>query len=195
MVVTEDEGLARRIGIMRLHGIDREIWNRYTSKDASWRYAVIEAGYKYNMTDLAAAVGRVQLRRAEEFLEKRTAIARRYREAFRDRDYLILPAESEGHAWHLFLLRIDESKLTISRDEYIEHLRELGIGTSVHFIPLHLQPYWRDRYGLKQDDFPEAVRKYSCVLSLPIYPGLTASQVERIIQSVLSVGDSRYRKA
>ena len=194
MIVTEDEGLSRRMGIMRLHGIDREIWNRYTAKDASWRYGVVEAGYKYNMTDLSAALGRVQLKRAENFLERRTAIAQTYREAFRDRDYLVLPAESEGHAWHLFLLRIDETKLTINRDEYIEELRKLGIGTSVHFIPLHLHPYWRDRYGLKKDDFPESVRKYTGVLSLPIYPGLTAAQVERIIQAVLSLGDSRYRK-
>jgi dTDP-4-amino-4,6-dideoxygalactose transaminase len=195
MIVTEDEGLSRRMGIMRLHGIDREIWNRYTSKDASWRYGVVEAGYKYNMTDLAAALGRVQLRRAEEFLDKRAAIARRYREAFRDRDYLVLPAESEGHAWHLFLLRIDESKLTIDRDEYIERLRELGIGTSVHFIPLHLHPYWRDRYGLKRDDFPESVKKFGSSISIPIYPALTEARVERIIQGLTSVGDSRYRKA
>jgi dTDP-4-amino-4,6-dideoxygalactose transaminase len=191
MVVTRDSKTAKRISLMRLHGIDREIWNRYTGAAASWRYAVVEAGFKYNMTDLAAAIGRVQLRRAEEFLDKRTRIARRYREAFLARDYLILPCESEGHAWHLFLLRVDESR-TLNRDDFIQALQEKGIGTSVHFIPLHIQPYWKNRYGFKPEDFPEACKTYSQVISLPIYPSMTEEQIERVIAAVITVGDSGY---
>lgn len=195
MVVLGDPELARRIGIMRLHGIDREIWNRYTAKKASWEYAVVEAGYKYNLTDLASAIGRVQLSRAEEFLEKRRSIAKRFDEAFRERDYLILPPDGEGHARHLYPLRLELGRLSIGRDEFIERLFELGIGTSVHYIPLHLHPYWKGRFGLKPESFPEAHRKFTQEISLPIYTTLTAEGVERIIQAVLSVGDSHYRKA
>ena len=195
MVVLRDAELARRIGVMRLHGIDREIWNRYISPKASWQYAVVEAGYKYNLTDLASAIGRVQLSRAESFLERRKALAKRFDEAFRDRDYLILPPDGEGHARHLYPLRLELSRLSIGRDEYIEKLAGLGIGTSVHYIPLHLHPYWKDRYGFNPESFPEAYRKFTHVLSLPIYTTLTDSQVERIIQAVLSVGDAHYKRA
>lgn len=192
MVVTRDPDIAGRIATMRLHGIDREVWNRYTSAEASWSYSVVEAGYKYNLTDIASAIGRVQLGRAREFLDKRARIARQYLDAFADRDYLVLPADSPGHAWHLFLLRLDENRLTISRDDFILRLSERGIGTSVHFIPLHLHPYWKNRYGLRPGDFPEAVRKYSGVISLPIYPALTDDRIRRIIEAVIDIGDSRY---
>ncbi|GAB4221708.1 MAG: DegT/DnrJ/EryC1/StrS aminotransferase family protein [Spirochaetales bacterium] len=193
MVVTDDESLARRISLMRLHGIDREIWNRYTSPAASWQYAVVEPGFKYNLTDLASAIGRVQLRKADRFLERRRSISRIYTEHFQDRSYLRVPPDAEGHAWHLYLLRIVPEELRITRDEYIEKLREMGIGTSVHFIPLHLHPYWQRTYGFKPEDFPEALKKYREVISLPIYPGLTESQIERIIQAVLRIGDAHYK--
>jgi len=193
MVVTNKEDLARRISLMRLHGIDREIWDRYTSPTASWQYAVVEPGFKYNLTDLASAIGRAQLRKADQFLEKRKAIARIYTEHFRDRSYLTVPPEADGHAWHLYLLRIVPHKLRITRDEYIEKLREKGIGTSVHFIPLHLHPYWKHTYGFEPEDFPEALKKYREVISLPIYPSLTDSHIERIIQAVLQIGDAHYK--
>jgi len=189
MVVTADPEAAKRMSLMRLHGIDREIWNRYTAKEASWRYAVVEAGYKYNLTDLASAIGRVQLGRAEEFLRRRREIAGAYIRAFSERDYLIPPRDSEGHAWHLFPLQIDETRLSIGRDDFIERLREKGVGTSVHFIPLHLHPYWRDRYGFRPEDFPEAFKKFSRVISLPIYPSLTDAAVRRVIRAVTAVGD------
>ncbi len=193
MVVTHDEGFAKRISLMRLHGIDREIWNRYTSPTASWQYSVVEPGFKYNLTDLASAIGRVQLKKADQFLEKRKAIARMYTEHFQDRAYLKVPPETEGHAWHLYLLRIAPHKLRITRDEFIEKLREKGIGTSVHFIPLHLHPYWKRTYGFKPEDFPESLKKFQEVISLPIYPALTEIQIQRIIQAVLQIGDAHFK--
>jgi dTDP-4-amino-4,6-dideoxygalactose transaminase len=193
MVVTRSQEAARRMGMMRLHGIDREVWNRYTAKGASWRYAVMEAGFKYNMTDIAAALGRVQLGRAGEFLEKRRAIAGRYRQAFAQRDYLLAPQDSEGHAWHLFLLRVDEKKLSISRDDFIDRLQEAGIGTSVHFIPLHMHPYYAKRYGFEAADFPAARATYLQVISLPIYPAMSEDQVGRVIEAVITIGDAGRR--
>jgi dTDP-4-amino-4,6-dideoxygalactose transaminase len=185
MVVTKSDEAARRIGIMRLHGIDREIWNRYTAKGASWRYAVVEAGFKYNLSDMAAALGRVQLRRALGFLDRRREIARRYLAAFADTEGLILPNDREGHAWHLFLLRVDEKKTGISRDEFIDRLTEAGIGTSVHFIPLHIHPYYEKRYGFRPEDFPVAYSTYCQVISLPVYSAMTDEQAGRVIQAVL----------
>jgi dTDP-4-amino-4,6-dideoxygalactose transaminase len=150
----------------------------------------MEAGFKYNMTDIAAAMGRVQLKRAEEFLEKRRAIAERYRRAFAERDYLVPPRDSEGHAWQLFLLRVDEEKLSISRDEFIDKLQEAGIGTSVHFIPLHTHPYYEKRYGFKAMDFPTAYTTYRQVISLPIYPAMTEENIRRVIEAVIKTGDA-----
>ncbi|MCL1818538.1 MAG: DegT/DnrJ/EryC1/StrS family aminotransferase [Spirochaetaceae bacterium] len=190
MVVTPRADVAERVAMMRLHGIDRDIWNRYTDKGASWRYAVREAGFKYNLTDMAAALGRVQLRRADEFLSKRRAIAGKYIQAFSQRDYLLPPADSEGHAWHLFLLRLDAERLAIDRDEFIDRLTEEGIGTSVHFIPLHIQPYYAKRYGFRPEDFPEAYKTFLSVISLPIYPAMSEEQTERVIQAVLKTGDA-----
>ena len=197
MVVTDDEGFARRMKIMRLHGIDRDVWNRYTARGASWEYAVVAPGYKYNLTDLAAAIGRVQLSQAEAFLARRVAIARAYDEAFRLRDYLELPPSGgpryEHHAWHLYMLRVRPERLTIDRNQFIERLSAEGIGTSVHFIPLHLMPYYRDRYGYRPEDFPRSLSRFSTTISLPIYPGLTDDQVDRIMQAVLRIGDSCHK--
>lgn len=193
MVVTDDGELAKRMSTMRLHGIDREIWDRYSSKAASWRYEVIEPGYKYNMTDIAAALGRVQLSRTGEFQRRRAQIARRYDEAFQTRDYLNLPPRHGEHSWHLYIIRIEPRLLAISRDEYIRKLSDAGIGTSVHFIPLHTMPYYRDRYGLRPEQCPESMRKFERSISLPIYPGLTDAELERIIQAVLNTGDSGYK--
>lgn len=195
MVVTDDDRLARRISVMRLHGIDREVWDRYTSPKPSWQYEVVEAGYKYNMPDLLAAIGRVQLRKAERFLERRREIARTYRRLFADRDYLVPPVASEESSWHLFVLRLRLEALSIGRDEFMERLAAEGVGTSVHYIPLHVMPYYRDRYGLKPDDFPVSWDAYRRAVSLPIYPGLRDEDVARVAEAVLRVGDAaRTRK-
>ncbi len=194
MVVTNRPEIAQRMAVMRLHGIDRDMWDRYTSPQASWEYRVVEAGYKYNMTDMAAAIGRVQLKKAEAFRERRSRIAARYLQAFSGVDYLILPhAPTAGHSWHLFTLRIVPDRLTITRNEYVQKLMERGIGTSVHYIPLHIMPYYRKLYDYKPEDFPTSMRVYESIFSLPIYPDLSDRQVERIIESVLDVGSRSYK--
>ena len=180
------------MSVMRLHGIDREAWNRYTSRSPAWRYAVVEAGYKYNLTDLAAAIGREQLKKAAAFLARRAAIAGRFQAALAGRDWLRLPPDGPGNAWHLYIVRIVPERLSISRDDLIAKLAERGIGTSVHYIPLHIMPYYSKRYGLKPADFPRSLAAYEQAVSLPIYPGLSDEQVERIIAVVLETGDGNY---
>jgi dTDP-4-amino-4,6-dideoxygalactose transaminase len=179
MVVTAREDLARRIAIMRSHGIDRPVWNRYTDTAASWYYEVKAPGFKYNLPDLLAAVGRVQLRRAMTLLEMRLAIAERYDRAFENKDALIVPPP--GGARHLYTLRLREAS---RRDPFIEFLRNQGIGTSVHFIPLHIMPYYRDRYGLKPEDLPESYKRFMETVSLPIWPGMNEGQIDRVIAAV-----------
>lgn len=189
MVVTDDADLAKRMSVMRLHGIDREVWDRYTSSRPAWQYAVVEAGFKYNMPDVLAAIGRVQLTRARGFLDERRAIARRYHELLGDRDYLRLPPSSDESAWHLYPIRLRLEALAIGRDEFIARLADAGIGTSVHYIPLHLMPYYRDRYGLKPEDFPISWDAYRRAISLPIYPGLDEEAVARVAEAVITIGD------
>lgn len=195
MVTTSNPDIAARIRVMRLHGIDREVWKRYTDMKAAWKYDVVAAGYKYNLPDMAAAIGRVQLKRAFEFLERRRKIAARYLEAFGDLDFLELPSAPDQHAWHLFILRIRPEKLTINRDEFINRLREQGIGSSVHYIPLHIMSYYARTYGLAAEDFPVSMRVYNSALSIPIYPDLTDSEVERVIAAVGSIGAGHYRRS
>lgn len=193
MVVTDRDELARRIRVMRLHGIDRDVWKRYTDKGASWRYDVVAPGYKYNLTDLAAAIGRVQLQKAEALLLQRRAIALKYMAAFGGLDFLQAPPQSDNHAWHLFIIRIKEKKLSIDRDGFIEELVKRGIGVSVHFIPLHLMSYYRDKYSLKPDDFPAALQCFRACISLPLSASLTEQEVERVISAVVEVGETRHR--
>ncbi len=194
MIVTDSDEYAKRMSVMRLHGIDRSAWDRYTSKTASWQYSIVEAGYKYNMTDIAAALGREQLKKADAFLESRKKIAAAYDRAFADRDYLELPPRGEGHAWHLYAPLLRAEKLGIDRDEFARRLARAGIGVSVHYIPLHLMPYWSGRYGLKPGDFPQALARYRSTLSLPIWPGMSEEQVERVASAFLAIGDAA-RKA
>jgi dTDP-4-amino-4,6-dideoxygalactose transaminase len=183
MVVTRDAGMAKRMAGMRLHGIDRTVWNRYTSRRASWYYEVLAPGFKYNLPDLLAAIGRVQLSRADFLLEKRREIARRYDEAFRDEPGLSLPPSGPGDARHLYPLGLKPGKL--SRNDFIEKLQDRGIGVSVHFIPLHTMPYYQSWYKLEGEDFPESLAAYGGVVSLPIWPGMEESQVDRVIAAVV----------
>jgi dTDP-4-amino-4,6-dideoxygalactose transaminase len=194
MILTDDAGKAERMRTMRIHGMDRVAWDRYTSRTASWRYAIVDAGYKYNMTDIAAAMGRVQLKKADAFLARRAEIARSYGEAFSTRDYLAPPEPSAAHAWHLYSLSLEPDRLSVGRDEFIFLLQERGIGVSVHFIPLHLMPYWAGRYGLEPSDFPRALARFENVISLPIWPGMDDGMVGRVIEAVLAVGDAARRK-
>ncbi|MDX8398100.1 MAG: DegT/DnrJ/EryC1/StrS family aminotransferase [Mariprofundaceae bacterium] len=186
MITTDDDDLAKRIKVMRLHGINRDVWDRYSSDRPSWFYEVIEPGFKYNMTDMAAGMGIHQLAKADVFRERREWVSEAYSHAFKDLP-VVLPAtgELEGtHAWHLYVLRLCGEKLSISRDRFIEIMAEKGVGTSVHFIPLHIQPYWKKAYQLEPTDFPIALNAYKHAVSLPIYPGLTDEQVKKVIHVV-----------
>ncbi|MGH1418085.1 MAG: DegT/DnrJ/EryC1/StrS family aminotransferase [Hyphomicrobiaceae bacterium] len=189
MAVTACEKIAKRMQTMRLHGISRDVFDRYTSDKATWYYEVVAPGYKYNMTDMAASIGRCQLRKALQFQGEREAIAKTYSQAFADLP-VICPkncASGDVHAWHLYVLRLDVDRLTIARDAFIEQMRQAGIGTSVHFIPLHLQPFWRDEYSLKPHDFPIALDIYNRCVSLPIWPGMTEAEIERVISAVSAI--------
>lgn len=185
MVVTASEKFAKRIKTMRLHGIDRDVWNRYTSKGASWYYEVLDAGFKYNLPDILSAIGRVQLKKANEFKAMRIAIAQAYNTAFSSLKGCLLPPEhtAKDHAWHLYSLRIlNDAKL--SRDQLIENLTNAGIGTSVHFIPLHIMPFYAKNYHCKPDDFPNALKHFNSVVSLPIWHGMNNNQVNRVIETI-----------
>lgn len=182
MATTDDPDLAATMRQLSLHGISRDAWKRYTST-GSWRYDIETVGFKYNMTDVAAALGLSQLARVEESHARRVQIARRYSEAFADLPGVRVPADSASgvHAWHLFVLRVEGG---VARDDVIDRLRESGIGTSVHFIPLHVHSHYRNRFGYAPGDFPAAERAFDQVISLPLYPGMTDAEVERVIVSV-----------
>jgi len=188
MLVTDSDAIADRARVMRLHGISRDAWKRYTSS-GSWYYEIEDAGFKYNLTDLAAAIGLVQLERAESMRVARERVARRYIEKIRScglADAIELPVEAgpgEVHAWHLFPIRLREGG-TARRAAVIERLRDEGIGTSVHFIPLHLHPYYRRMYGTEAGDLPVATREYEREISLPIYPDLADADVDRVVDAL-----------
>jgi dTDP-4-amino-4,6-dideoxygalactose transaminase len=194
MAITRREDLWQRMRLMRLHGIDRDIWDRYRAPRVSWRYEVLAPGFKYNLPDLAAAIGRVQLGRADEFWKARRRIVADYREGLQDLDYLRLPTDAPGHSWHLFVVRLVEERLSVGRDRFASELGGLGVGVSVHFIPLHLMPYYRTRYRLRPGDFPAAYQGFRTSLSLPLYPELGEEQVARVIAAVRAVGD-RFRRS
>jgi dTDP-4-amino-4,6-dideoxygalactose transaminase len=178
---------------MRLHGIDRDVWNRYTKNSArSWEYDIVAPGYKYNLPDIAAVIGLAQLAKAEDLHRRRRDIAGRYIAALEDRDYLELPRASLGHSWHLFILSLRLDRLSIGRDEFMTALADRGIGTSVHYKPLHHMSYYQKTYGLRIDSFPRATRRFQRVMSLPIYPDLDSESVEYIISSIREIGDSAY---
>jgi dTDP-4-amino-4,6-dideoxygalactose transaminase len=184
MLVTRHPEVAKRCRIMRLHGINRDAFDRYTSTKPSWHYEVVAPGFKYNMTDVAASLGIHQLKKAWSLQQKRAAIASRYDAELADLP-LHLPAkptDKDTHSWHLYVIRLDDSA-KVSRNDFIEQLAAKGIGCSVHYIPLHLHPYWRDTYNLRSEDFPHADYAYRYIVSLPIYTKMTESDIERTIQA------------
>jgi perosamine synthetase len=184
MLVTDDDAIAARARIMSLHGISRDAWNRYAA-NGSWYYEIEDAGYKYNITDIAAALGLVQLDRAEELLTARRELAAAYAARLGSsplRELVELPADAPdgSHTWHLYIIRLALDRLRLDRGQVIDGLKALGIGTSVHFIPLHLHPYYRRHWGYSAADFPVATGEYQRVISLPIWPGMTADDVDRV---------------
>ncbi|HEB02287.1 MAG TPA: UDP-4-amino-4,6-dideoxy-N-acetyl-beta-L-altrosamine transaminase [Nitrospirae bacterium] len=194
MAVTDNEEYAERMRVMSLHGISRDAWKRY-SDEGNWYYEIIAPGYKYNMTDIAAAVGLAQLKRADEFRTRREEIASAYSKAFRDVKELQSPGVSEDmlHSWHLYPLRLNLDMLSIDRAEFIEHLKERSIGTSVHFIPLHIHPYYKETYGYVPEDFPVAYGEYKRIVSLPIYPLLSDSDVQHVVDAVVDTARENAR--
>lgn len=188
MITTDDDMLAERMRIMRLHGIERDAWKRYSS-DGSWYYQVIEAGFKYNMTDIAAAIGLVQLGKCDAMQKARKAIAEKYSQAFQSQAGLICPSHANDResAWHLYILRIDPERLKLGRDAFITELKKRNIGTSVHFIPLHLQPFYQKTFGYRAGDLPEAERQFERCLSLPIWPGMSEPEAKSVIDAVTEV--------
>ena len=191
MLTTDDDTLARRAAVMRLHGISADAWNRYGA-GGRWAYEVAEAGFKYNLTDVAAAVGLVQFGRIDELAAQRAAIAGRYDEQFRSSSLVRVPPRRTGepHGWHLYVIGLELEALTIDRAQVIERLGEAGISTSVHFIPLHLHPHYQRRYGYKPGDFPMAERLFERSISLPIWPGMTDAQVDRVASTLLDLLDA-----
>jgi len=194
MVCTEDNGLAELVNILRLHGISKDAWKRY-SDQGSWYYEVLLPGYKYNMTDIQASLGLHQLAKQGEFQRVRERYAQRYAEAFRDiREVTPLQIKDHvRHSWHLYVVQLDLERLIIDRGQFIEALRRENVGASVHFIPLHLHPYYRERYGFQRGDFPVAERAYERIVSLPLYPKMTEGDVEDVIEAVTKVVSKNRR--
>ena len=190
MVTTDNEEWADRIRMMSLHGISKDAWKRYTA-EGSWYYEVTAPGYKYNMPDILAGIGLAQLRKVDTMRQRRVEIARRYNEAFASCPEIETPTVRDhvGHAWHLYMLRLNGDSLSIGRDEFIVNLKKRNIGSSVHFIPLHVQPYYQDNYGYQPEDLPVALREYRREISLPIYSKMTDSDVQSVIDAVADIID------
>ncbi len=185
MVVTRDAKLAKRMEIMRLHGMSHDAFDRFTAKVPSWYYEIVAPGFKYNLPDIAASVGIHQLKRADAFRQRRAEIAARYDAGLAGLPLLTPPHAAPGdqHAWHLYPIRLGDDA-AIGRDALVGRLYVAGIGCSVHYIPLHLQPYWRDRYGLEAASFPHSQRAYERMLSLPIYTLMSDADVDRVVAAL-----------
>jgi len=193
MATTDNDEYAETMRIMRLHGISKDAWKRYTAK-GSWYYEIHQPGFKYNLTDIAAAIGIQQLKKCDQFHKKRENIARMYHHGLADVEEISLPpddfdsahAGENGfqHAWHLYVIRLNLKKLATTREEFIDILKKRKIGTSVHFIPLHMQPFYREKYGYRAEDFPNAKAAYQGIVSLPIYPRMTDDDVNYVISVV-----------
>lgn len=185
MAVTDDDGLIERMRLMSLHGMSKDAWKRYTSA-GSWYYEVVAPGFKYNLTDIASAIGRVQLARAGELWAARRAVVAEYRRALGGIDGLELPHEDPDrqHSWHLFSVRLDLDVWHTGRDAFIEGLKQRGIGASVHWMPLHMQPYYRETYGFEPGAFPVAASLWPRLVTLPLFPGMTSDDVDTVTGAI-----------
>ena len=190
ITTTEHDEWADRMRIMRLHGISKDAWKRY-SAEGTWRYEILAPGFKYNMTDMQAAMGISQLAKCQAMWARRNALAQRYTEALGVLDAFEVPTAHTDvqHAWHLYVLRVCPGVLRIHRDTLIEELRKRGIGVSVHFIPLHLHPYYREKWGYRPGDFPVAEDYFDRCISLPLYPAMTDDDQTRVIQALTEIAD------
>jgi len=188
MLVTRNAEIAERCRAMRLHGINRDVFARYSSDKPSWFYEVVAPGFKYNMTDIAASIGIHQLQKADLFQSYRQQLANIYLRELTDLPLCMPAAAPRGwqHSWHLFVVRLMEDA-PVSRNEFIAKMTERNIGCSVHFIPLHIHPYWRDRYHFQPEDFPLAYRAYEGAVSLPLYPRMAAADQQRVIDATRAI--------
>ena len=187
-MLTGDPEFLDRARVVSLHGMSRDAWKRY-DKGGSWRYDILVPGFKYNMTDIQAAIGLCQLQKLEAFDQRRREIVAQYQTAFADEDVFETPVERADvrHAWHLYVLRLRPEALTIGRDQFVQELTRRNIGTSVHFIPIHVHPYYRDTYGYAPSDLPVAVGNFERMLSLPLHPRLSDADVSDVVDAVLDV--------
>jgi perosamine synthetase len=188
MACTNDDALAERMRIMSLHGISKDAWKRFTA-EGSWYYEIVAPGFKYNLTDIAAAMGIHQLRKADAFRVERVRVASRYRELLGGVGQLILPTEhpDRQHSWHLFAIRLRLDRLTIDRATVIDSLKEAGIGASVHWMPLHMHPYYRQTYGYRPEDLPVSAKLYPGIISLPVFPGMSDDDVVTVCEALKSI--------
>jgi dTDP-4-amino-4,6-dideoxygalactose transaminase len=188
MIATKSPEVANRCRVMRLHGISRDAFDRYTSKEVKWYYEIVAQGHKCNLTDLASSIGIVQLKKADRFQQRRQSIAEAYLQAFSDLPIHLPPKAStnDTHSWHLFIIRL-KKEAKITRDNFIHQMGSLGVGCSVHFIPIHTHPYWQKKLGVKHGDFPVAEEVYNNAVSLPIYTKMTDADVQKVINAVKTI--------
>lgn len=188
MVVTRNPKIAERCRVMRLHGISRDAFDRYSSEKPAWHYEIVAPGFKYNMTDIAASMGIHQLKKATGFQQRRQELAEYYDQELKGLPIQLPPHAPKGdlHAWHLYVIRLSPDS-HVERDEFIKVMSDKGIGCSVHFIPLHLHPYWRDTYNLKPDDFPLSLQTYEHAVSLPLYTKMTNEDATRVVTAVKEI--------
>jgi dTDP-4-amino-4,6-dideoxygalactose transaminase len=194
MVTTENPEFAERMRILSLHGISKDAWKRYTAA-GTWRYDILEFGFKYNLTDLQAAIGLAQLPKAEHQRSRRAAIATRYTQELSFLDAFEPPQEpnDNGHAWHLYVIRVNEDTLRIGRDQVIEELKLRGVGTSVHFIPLHLHSLYQKQLGYRTGQFPNAERHFANAISLPLFPGMTEQEIDQVVDALRDISNTYKR--
>ena len=193
MVTTDDDALASRMTKMRLHGMDRDAWDRYTSDKASWEYDIIAPGFKSNLPDVLSAIGREQLKKADDFRKSRIEVVKKYNEAFKDCDFLTLPPDGEGNAWHLYLIQIKPEKLDCDRNTFAKELQEAGLGISMHFIAIFHFTYWKARYpNFTAENFPNAEKHYQNTITLPLYPYMTEEESDFVIEKVKETGKKHH---
>lgn len=193
MVTTNNDGLAKRMSQMRLHGMNRDAWDRYTSTKASWEYDIIAPGFKSNLPDILAAIGRIQLAKADEFDEKRKVHVEKYNREFSKLDFIKIPPTSKGDSRHLYLMRLNLEILDCDRNVFAKELQERGLGISMHFIPIFHFSYWKELYpDFKAENFPNAEEKYLETISLPLWPDMTEDMTDYVIECVKAVGEKHH---
>lgn len=198
MIVTRNAEIAKRCRTMRTHGMNKDAFDRFTStsKKPAWHYQIVAPGYKYNLPDLSAAVGIHQLKRAYDMQESRREISLKYIDMLEGLPLTTMQDTNSDnlHSWHLFVVQLDLDRLTITRDQFIELLTATGVGTSVHYIPLHMHPYWKETYNLQDDMFPVSTAAFHRLVSLPLYPYMAAQAIEKVVSEVRSICNTHARK-